>query len=196
MIYCGTGCQVTTGDRYDVSGLVEAQFEPGSGGRVLRNRLGIRTRRKMDEVEAKALQKAVDALVRKYDERHRFTAGDMRAMHKRWLGAVYDWAGEYRLVNISKGGFPFAAAALVPSLMTRFERDVLARHTPCRSQSRQDVIRALAHVHVELVLIHPFREGNGRIVRVLSKGRRWRRHCRGSTPACTAGSAFRRVRRI
>lgn len=27
---------------------------------------------------------------------------------------------------------------------------------------------ALAEVHVELVLIHPFREGNGRIARVLS----------------------------
>lgn len=156
------------GDRYDVSGLVEAQFEPGSRGRVLRNRLGIRTRRKMDEVEAAALQKALDALVRNYDERHRFTAGDVRAVHKRWLGAIYEWAGEYRLVNISKGGFPFATAALVPSLMTRFGRDVLARYTPCRFRSRQDVVRALAHVHVELVLIHPFREGNGRLVRVLS----------------------------
>jgi cell filamentation protein len=155
-------------DRYDVSGLAEAQFEPGSLGRVLKNRLGIRTRRKMDEVEAAALQRALDALVRKYDERHRFTAGDVRAMHKRWLGAVYDWAGEYRLVNISKGGFPFAAAALLPSLMARFERDVLARYTPCRFHGRHDVVHALAQVHVELVLIHPFREGNGRIVRVLS----------------------------
>lgn len=89
-------------------------------------------------------------------------------MHKRWLGGIYDWAGEYRLVNISKGGFPFAAATLVPSLMALLERDVLARHTPCRFQIRQDVVRALAHVHVELVLIRPFREGHGRVGRVLS----------------------------
>ena len=38
--------------RYDVSDLVEAQFERGSGGRVLKNRLGIRSRRKKDYVGA------------------------------------------------------------------------------------------------------------------------------------------------
>jgi cell filamentation protein len=31
-----------------------------------------------------------------------------------------------------------------------------------------EVARALAQTHVELVLIHPFREGNGRIARALS----------------------------
>lgn len=31
-----------------------------------------------------------------------------------------------------------------------------------------DVVRALAETHVELVLIHPFRDGNGRLARVLS----------------------------
>lgn len=159
---------MSKGGRYDVSGLVEAQFEPGSRGRVLKNRLGIRSRRKMDEVEAAALQSAMDAFVRKYDAEHRFSGGDLRAMHHRWLSGIYDWAGEYRLVNISKGGFPFAAAALVPSLMTQFERDVLSPHTPCRFEIRDEVVRALAQVHVELVLIHPFREGNGRIARVLS----------------------------
>lgn len=156
------------GGRYDVSHLVEAQFERGSGGRVLKNRLGIRSRRKMDDAEAAALRTAMDALVRKYDERHRFTAADVCAMHSSWLGGIYDWAGEYRNVNLTKDGFPFAAAALVPSLMTRFERDVLVRCTPCRSTSRDEVVRALAQVHVELVLIHPFREGNGRIARALS----------------------------
>lgn len=74
------------GGRYDVSGLVEAQFERGSGGRVLKNRLSIRSRRKMDDVEAVALRTAMDALVRKYDERHRFTAADVCAIHRTWLG--------------------------------------------------------------------------------------------------------------
>jgi len=36
--------------RYDTSGLVEAQFEPGSRGRVLSNLLGIKSKRKMDRV--------------------------------------------------------------------------------------------------------------------------------------------------
>lgn len=39
--------------RYDVSGLIEAQYQPGSRGRVLRNLLGITSKRKMDETEAR-----------------------------------------------------------------------------------------------------------------------------------------------
>ncbi|MCU7928718.1 MAG: Fic family protein [Candidatus Thiodiazotropha sp. (ex Dulcina madagascariensis)] len=34
--------------------------------------------------------------------------------------------------------------------------------------NRSDVIKALAEVHVELILIHPFREGNGRCARILA----------------------------
>jgi len=108
--------------RYDVSGLVEAQFEPGSRGRVLRNRLGIKSSRKMDDVEASAL----------------------------------------------KDGFPFAAANRVPALMEDYSRKVLGRRTPCRSSERAEIASALAETHAELVLIHPFREGNGRIARVLA----------------------------
>jgi cell filamentation protein len=156
------------GGRYDVSDLVEAQFEPGSRGRVLKNKLGIRSRRSMDDAEAAALRRTMDELVRQYDESHRFTAADVRAMHRSWLGGIYEWAGEYRMVNVSKGDFPFAAATLVPSLMDGFERDVLTQCTPCRFETRQAVASALARAHVELVLIHPFREGNGRIARVLS----------------------------
>jgi len=70
-------------------------------------------------------------------------------------------------VNISKGGFPFAAAAQVPRLMALFERNVLQRNTPCNFTDRAEIIRALAETHVELVLIHPFREGNGRLARIL-----------------------------
>lgn len=81
-------------------------------------------------------------------------------MHQTWLAGIYEWAGEYRQVNVSKDDFPFAAAGRVSALMERFERDVLARRTPCNSADRAEVIRALAETHVELVLIHPFREGN------------------------------------
>ena len=156
------------GDRYDVSGLAETQFERGSGGRVLKNMLGIKSRRKMDDTEAAALRASMDQLVRKYDEAHRFIAADICAMHRSWLSGIYEWAGEYRRVNLSKDGFPFAAAQLIPSLVAQFERDDLAHCTPCRFESRENVVSALARVHVELVLIHPFREGNGRIARVLS----------------------------
>jgi cell filamentation protein len=154
--------------RYDVSDLTEAQIEPGSDGHVLKNRLGIKSQREMDVAEAQALEKLMRALLGRYDAHHRFTAADIRDIHKVWLGAIYEWAGEYRQVNISKDDFPFAAAAQVPSLMAGFERDILQRYTPCVFTDRVDIVLALAETHVELVLIHPFREGNGRVARVLS----------------------------
>ena len=159
---------MTTDDRYDVSGLPEAQFEPGSNGLVLKNLIGIMSKHVMDEAEARALEQAMDTLVRAYSETHRFTAMDLCDCHRTWLGNVYEWAGRYRRVNVSKDGFPFAAAAQVPVLMDQFERDVLRRYTPCTFADRADVVHALAETHVELVLIHPFRDGNGRLARVLS----------------------------
>jgi len=155
-------------DRYETSGLVEAQFQPGSRGRVLKNLLGITRKSEIDRVEAESLKRAVDALVREYDQRRRFTASDIRHMHRVWLGGVYAWAGTYRRVHLSKGDFPFAAAGQIDSLMQEFEQKLLRRYTPCNFQSRDRVIAALAEVHAELVLIHPFREGNGRIARVLT----------------------------
>ena len=154
--------------RYDVSDLTEAQFEPGSNEPVLKNRLGIKSLHEIDVAEARALDSAMSKFIGSYDESHRFTVADLFALHKDWLGEIYEWAGEYRQVNISKDGFPFAAAAQVPRLMVQFERDVLQRNTPCNFKDRADFIRALTETHVELVLIHPFREGNGRLARILS----------------------------
>ncbi|TKB82486.1 MAG: Fic family protein [Nitrospira sp.] len=76
--------------------------------------------------------------------------------------------GHYRRVNVSKDGFPFAASAHVPAMMDQCERSVLSRCTSCVFADPADVIHALAETHVELVLIHPFRDGNGRLARVLS----------------------------
>jgi cell filamentation protein len=154
--------------RYDVSDLTEAQFEPGSNDLVLKNRLGIKSPQEMDVAEARALERAMNSFIGSYGESHRFMVADLLALHKDWLGKIYDWAGKYRQVNISKDDFPFAAAAQVPMLMPLFERDVLQRNTPCNFKDRAEIVRALAETHVELVLIHPFREGNGRLARILS----------------------------
>ena len=89
-------------------------------------------------------------------------------MHRLWLGRIYSWAGEYRQVNLSKDGFTFAMAHIIPALMAEFERDQLKRYTPCLFADRDSIAQALAEVHVELMLIHPFREGNGRLGRLLA----------------------------
>ncbi|OGW02162.1 MAG: cell filamentation protein Fic [Nitrospinae bacterium RIFCSPLOWO2_02_39_17] len=154
--------------RYNTSVLPEAQFEPGSRDRVLKNKPGIKRKREIDEAESVALAVATDNLLRIYDAAHCFRAEDIKTMHKIWLGEIYEWAGEYRQVNVSKGDFPFAAAMQIPLLMAEFGKSSLRKHTPCNFKSHERVIQALAEVHVELVLIHPFREGNGRVARILS----------------------------
>ncbi|MGH8760070.1 MAG: hypothetical protein ACREVW_11250 [Burkholderiales bacterium] len=97
------------GSRYTAQGS-ESEFEPGSHGRVLRNRLGLRSVRLMDEAESLALQIAQDWAIEHFAPGHRFTAEDLCEFHRQWLGAIYPWAGEYRSVNIGKGEFRFAAA--------------------------------------------------------------------------------------
>lgn len=153
---------------YDASGLIEAQFEPGSHGRVLKNLLGIKSKREMDRVEAREQFRALEELIRIYEQDHRFTAADVRRIHNIWLGPIYVWAGQYRQVNLSKGDFPFAAANQIPTLMMEFEKGPLREYTPCRFTVMNEIVRAIAVVHTELLLFHPFREGNGRVARLLA----------------------------
>jgi cell filamentation protein len=155
-------------DRYDTSGLLEGQYEPGSRGRVLKNRRGVTGRREMDEIEAREQLHALNEFIGTYDRGHRFSAADICHMHKVWLGEVYAWAGQYRQVNISKGNFTFAMAKQIPVLMEKFEQGALRDFTPCLFEKPEKIIHALAVVHTELILIHPFREGNGRLARMLS----------------------------
>ena len=155
-------------DRYDVTALEEAQWEPGSRGRVLRNRLGIRSKREMDRAEAREQMRALEDLIAFHDKEHRFTAADICRIHQIWLGPIYSWAGQYRQVNLQKDNFHFAAARHIPKLMTDFERGPLRRFTPCRPTSQEKLSVALAVVHVELILVHASREGNGRVARVLA----------------------------
>ncbi len=156
------------GGRYDTSALIEDQYEPGSHRRVLRNKLGIKTKREMDLIEKQELLRVMNEVLGIFDKAHRFTADDICWIHKIWLGNIYEWAGKYRQVNVSKGNFPFAPAAQVPKLMEEFEKGPLRKFTPCNFDTFKAIAEALAVVHAELVLIHPFREGNGRVARLLA----------------------------
>lgn len=157
-----------TTSRYDASGM-QAEFEPGSRNRVLRNLLGIVRVRDMTVIESDALAMVQEAAPVLYGPMHRFTASDIRCLHRDWLEGIYGWAGKYRTVDIGKGGFQFAHAARIPLLMDELEGDVLRRRTPCSSGGdHTELAEALAEVHAELILIHPFRDGNGRLARLLA----------------------------
>jgi cell filamentation protein len=153
--------------KYAAAGM-ESEFQQGSRGRVLRNFLGITRVREMEAVESQALELAQEAALQRYGPGHRFAPADIRRLHRLWLGRIYPWAGQYRLVNIGKGGFQFAHAPLIPRLMTAFGKEVLRRHTPCGRALDVSIARSLAEVHAELILIHPFRDGNGRVARMLT----------------------------
>jgi cell filamentation protein len=154
--------------RYKTTGLAEDQYEDGSNGLVLKNSLRIQDKQAIEEVETRELYRVTDQLTEIYDQEHRFTAADICAMHKKWLGPVYEWAGKYRQVTMSKGGFTFALPRVIPQLMADFEKNELSRYTPCNFKSQEEQAQALAIVHTELLLIHPFREGNGRLSRLLA----------------------------
>jgi cell filamentation protein len=154
--------------RYKTSGMIEDQYEPGSRGRVLKNLSGITTKKEIEAVETREYLRVTDQLLQHFDRKHCFTAEDVCFMHHAWLESIYKWAGHYRQVFISKGDFSFSAPSFIPRLMDAFEKDILSRYTPCTFSERGAVITALAIVHTELLLIHPFRDGNGRLARLLA----------------------------
>jgi len=154
--------------RYRTSHLIEDQFEPGSRGRVLRNKLGITSPTEMNRREKAEQLRAMDELTDLFDSGHRFTTADICKMHTIWLGNIYEWAGHYRQVKMSKDDFTFAFPEQIPKLMAEFEKGPLRDFTPCHFKSHSEIAKALALVHTELVLIHPFREGNGRVARILA----------------------------
>ena len=88
-------------------------------------------------------------------------------IHKLSLGHLYSFAGRYRDVNLSKGGFSFAAARFLPETMKVFEDEVLMK-LPNNYKDKKNLIKDIATVHAELLFIHPFREGNGRTARILA----------------------------
>ena len=122
----------------------------------------------MDEAELVLLEKLYEDVLLKHFPRQVIQVSDIKVWHRRWLGNIYDWAGEERSVNMSKSGFQFAAAAQVSRLLQEFEQQYLNKFTPCTEFSESQLIEAIAVTHIEFILVHPFREGNGRLSRLLA----------------------------
>lgn len=146
--------------RYQVSG-AEGKFESGSNGLVLRNLVGITSPEDMDALELQLLGDLYEEVLLNDFPDRALTVADLKRWHQLWLGNVYPWAGKERSVNLGKDGFQFATAALLPGLLDEFEREYLARRTPCRHLTRDELVNAIAVTHVELIVIHPFLDYTG-----------------------------------
>ena len=140
---------------------------PESEDEILPNILDLTSIKEIALSEFEGFLRAEIQLTESLSNNTKFSVRYILQIHKLALGHLYTFAGKYRNVNISKGGFPFAAARFLPESMKTFEVEVLS-NLPDQYLNKDDLIKDIAIVHGELLFIHPFREGNGRTARILA----------------------------
>ncbi len=82
------------------------------------------------------------------------------------MGKIFEWAGSYRTVDLSSGDIRWCHAKYIPNEMEKFSQllQSLSPFTP--ELSKDELLHRLAGIHGELIAIHPFRDGNGRVTRL------------------------------
>ena len=96
-----------------------------------------------------------------------FDGEHLRAIHGHLFQDVYEWAGEYRTVNMSKGpgrGFGDVKTGEVDRYLSDVRQ--LVTSTDWANISRNDFVAASATAFAYVNQAHPFREGNGRTSKV------------------------------
>ena len=78
----------------------------------------------------------------------------LQQIHAYLFGGLYDFAGQIRNKNISKGGFTFANCLHFPTVIPTIER------------MPETTLDEIADKYVEMNVVHPFMEGNGRSTRI------------------------------
>lgn len=78
----------------------------------------------------------------------------LQQIHAYLFGGLYDFAGQIRSKNISKGGFSFANALHFPVVLPSIEK------------MPENTLDEIVDKYVEMNVAHPFMEGNGRSTRI------------------------------
>ena len=123
---------------------------------MLENKLGITDSAELARIEEKiSKQKAVEMFESGYLESlEAGTFESLAKIHKYLFDEIYDFAGEVRKVNISKGNFRFAPLMYLDAALQSIDK------------MPQSTFDEIVEKSVEMNVAHPFREGNGRSTRI------------------------------
>lgn len=137
---------------------------------VLRNKLEIRDEKTLDLIEAEQSRGNMMLLYeRGFDD---FSPNGLQEIHRFLFGDIYDWAGQYRIINIEKREELLAGRSVWYSNDEDIPRDLDAAFQTMMSRrwseySREKFVDELAHCIPRVWQVHPFREGNTRTVVML-----------------------------
>lgn len=133
------------------------------GTNVLRNRRNLRNTQVLDEFEASATQRRLVELAVK-PTFGTFDSSHFQAIHRFIFQDVYEWAGQFRTVNISKGGHQFCSSQFIEMTLGAILQK-LPRESFLKNLDRESFSHRCGWYFGEINAIHPFREGNGRTQR-------------------------------
>ena len=133
------------------------------GTNVLKNLRGLTDPEHLERFEARRTHQRIaelidNALSGGFDLAH------LKAIHRYIFQDVYEWAGQFRTVNISKGGHLFGLADFLESSLQQVLLKLAAENHLVGLDVDAFADRA-AYFLGELNAAHPFREGNGRTQR-------------------------------
>ena len=94
-----------------------------------------------------------------------FNLAHLQRIHLALFQDIYDWAGEIRTVDISRGNSRFANVRFIEAAANDIFNK-LARENWLKGLDADALSKRLAHYLSEINALHPFREGNGRVQRI------------------------------
>jgi len=145
------------------SDTADIYIDPDTG--TLKNKLGIKSVARLERAEVAAVSVRQEELLENPVQGN-FDFAHLQAIHKKLFGDVYDWAGEIRAVDISKGQSRFAHYGFIEKEFKKLTAS-LNNENNLRNLPPEQFCARVAHYMGEMNVIHPFREGNGRALRVL-----------------------------
>ena len=127
------------------------------GTSVLKNKFNIRDQEELARAERLAVQARMEQGVPRGD----FDLAHLRAIHRHLFQDVYDWAGEVRTVEISKGNSHFQPHGYVDQGMADVHRRIVEAGYLEGTEKAEFADKA-GEIIGDINYAHPFREGNGR----------------------------------